>query len=432
MSALPQTLFASAFEAEADSPALAEAAALIDDATLAALTRRFAATAADHDLAGRFPHDNFEELQRLGLIGLVAPAAWGGGGATLAEARRVIAAVAAGEPATALVLTMTYLQHQALRHPASRWPAHLREAVARSGVREGALANALRVEPQLGSPARGGLPGTVARREGDAWVIDGHKLYTTGIERLSWLLVWGRTDEPQPRVGFFLVPGKAPGVRTIASWDHLGLRASGSHEAVLAGVRVPLDHAVDIRPPAQWAPAAATAAEAEAFARQQAWMATLLGSLYDAVAGAARDWLLGFLQSRAPGSLGAPLATLPRAHEKVGEIEALLRTNRALLDDLAARVDAGQAPTPTDSGLVKHTVGTQAIAAVELALQLSGNHGLSRQNPLERHHRDVLCARIHTPQSDAALVAAGQQALAAAARAVPDRPTAGPAATIRA
>ncbi|WP_295550185.1 acyl-CoA dehydrogenase family protein [uncultured Pseudacidovorax sp.] len=414
MSALPQTLYASALEADADSPALAEAAAHVDDTTLAALTRRFAATAADHDLAGRFPHDNFEELQRLGLIGLVAPTAWGGGGATLTEARRVIAAVAAGEPATALVLTMTYLQHQALRHPASRWPAHLGEAVARSGAREGALVNALRVEPQLGSPARGGLPGTVARREGDEWVIDGHKLYTTGIERLSWLLVWGRTDEPEPRVGFFLVPGMAPGVRAIASWDHLGLRASGSHEAVLEGVRIPVDHAVDIRTAAQWAPQAATTAEAEAFAQQQAWMATLLGSLYDAVARAARGWLLGFLRSRAPGSLGAPLSSLPRVQEKVGEIEALLHSNRVLLDDLAARTDAREIAAPAQSGLVKHTVVTNAITAVELALQLSGNHGLSRLNPLERHHRDVLCARVHTPQSDAALVAAGRQVLAAA------------------
>jgi len=51
------------------------------------------------------------------------------------------------------------------------------------------------------------------------------------------------------------------------------------------------------------------------------------------------------------------------------------------------------------------------VRAVEIALQLSGNHGLARQNPLERHHRDVLCSRIHTPQNDAILVAAGARAL---------------------
>ncbi|HEM8498593.1 TPA: acyl-CoA dehydrogenase, partial [Burkholderia multivorans] len=45
-----------------------------------------------------------------------------------------------------------------------------------------------------------------------------------------------------------------------------------------------------------------------------------------------------------------------------------------------------------------------------------GNHGLSRRNPLERHYRDVLCSRVHTPQDDAIAVAAGRAALDAAAR----------------
>ncbi|OEZ28313.1 acyl-CoA dehydrogenase family protein [Variovorax boronicumulans] len=386
----------------------------VDPAVLARLSAQFAATAEDHDRSGAFPRQNFEALQAHGLIGLVAPAAYGGGGATLATARRVIAAVARGEPATALILTMTYLQHQALARRESRWPAHLRERVARDAVAHGALINALRVEPALGSPARGGLPGTVARRTPEGWRIDGHKLYTTGIEGLSWLAVWARTDEAAPRTGVFLVPRDAPGIRVIASWDHLGLRASGSHEVVFEDVAIAADHAVDLRAPADWAPGAGSQTDIDAHAAQQAWMVVLLGSLYDAVARAARDWLVDFLNRRAPGSLGAPLASLPRVQEQVGEIEALLRTNRVLLDDAAAAVDSGHTPHATDSGLLKHTVTTHAIRVVELALQLSGNHGLTRQNPLERHYRDVLCSRIHTPQNDAILVAAGQRALQAA------------------
>ncbi|MDP9916820.1 alkylation response protein AidB-like acyl-CoA dehydrogenase [Variovorax boronicumulans] len=385
----------------------------VDPAVLARLSDQFASTAADHDRSGAFPRQNFEALQAHGLIGLVAPAAYGGGGATLATARRVIAAVARGEPATALILTMTYLQHQALARHESRWPAHLRERVARDAVAHGALINALRVEPALGSPARGGLPGTVARRTPEGWRIDGHKLYTTGIEGLSWLAVWARTDEAAPRTGVFLVPRDAPGIRVIASWDHLGLRASGSHEVVFEDVAIATDHAVDLRAPADWAPGAGSQTDIDAHAAQQAWMVVLLGSLYDAVARAARDWLVDFLNRRAPGSLGAPLASLPRVQEQVGEIEALLRTNRVLLDDAASAVDSGHTPPAADSGLLKHTVTTHAIRVVELALQLSGNHGLTRQNPLERHYRDVLCSRIHTPQNDAILVAAGQRALQA-------------------
>ena len=383
----------------------------IDDALLSRLCAQFAETAADHDRAGRFPHDNFATLQRHGLVGLTVPVVHGGRGATLADARRVIGAVARGEPATALILTMTYLQQLAIGRADSRWPRHLRERVARDSAENGALVNALRVEPALGSPARGGLPGTVGTRTAEGWTINGHKLYTTGIEGLRWLSVWGRTDDPVPQVGTFLVPRDAPGIRVIGSWDHLGLRASGSHEVVFEDVKVPLDHAVDLRAPEDWIPGNGSASDIDAYAQQQAWMVVLLGTLYDAVARAAEVWLLGFLQARAPGSLGAPLATLPRVQEQVGEIQALLRTNRVLLDHAAAEVDAGRLPAATDSGLLKYSVTANAIRAVEIALQLSGNHGLSRQNPLERHHRDVLCARIHTPQNDAILVASGKAAL---------------------
>ena len=384
-----------------------------DAAALARLTALFASTAADHDRDGGFPRANFIELQSRGLIGLVVPRALGGGGADLATARRVIAAVAQGEPATALILTMTWLQLQGLGRRDGRWPAALRERVQRDAVERGALINSLRVEPDLGSPARGGLPATVARRVDGGWRLSGHKLYTTGIEGLSWLAVWGRTDEAAPRVGTFLVPRAAAGVRVIASWDHLGLRASGSHEVVFEDVALPLDHAVDLRAPADWAADAGGPADVAAHALQQAWMTVLLGALYDGVARAACDWLVDFLNRRAPGSLGAPLASLARVQEHVGEIEALLHVNRVLLDRAAADVDAGRPPGAIDSGLLKHTVTTQAIRAVEAALKLTGNHGLSRRNPLERHHRDVLCGRVHTPQDDAVLAAAGRRALQA-------------------
>ncbi|MCA8302272.1 acyl-CoA/acyl-ACP dehydrogenase [Burkholderia seminalis] len=393
-----------------------------NDARVAALLDRLApdlaADAARNDADGRFPHENFARLHRAGLIAQVVPREHGGAGATLARASRIVAAIARADPATALVLTMTYLQHRALGRADNRWPAPVRRAVFDSAVAHGALINALRVEPALGSPSRGGLPATIARRDGDGWRLSGHKLYSTGIPALRWLAVWARTDEREPRVGVFLVPrdrdADGERIRVIESWNHLGLRASGSHEVVFDDVRLPADHAVDVRAPGEWAVSAATHADADAQADQQAWMVVLLGSLYDAVARASRDWLVEFATTRAPSGLGAPLATLPRVQEAVGEIEGWLHTNRVLLDDLVARTDAGNAPSVTTSGLVKRTVTEHAIRTVEQALKLSGNHGLSRANPLERHYRDVLCSRVHTPQDDAIAVAAGRAALDAA------------------
>jgi alkylation response protein AidB-like acyl-CoA dehydrogenase len=83
-----------------------------------------------------------------------------------------------------------------------------------------------------------------------------------------------------------------------------------------------------------------------------------------------------------------------------------------LIDSIAAQADRDIASVaPADASVVKLTVTDNAIAAVGLALELIGNPGLSRANPLERHHRDVLCSRVHTPQNDMILLAAGRQSL---------------------
>ncbi|MBD1551258.1 acyl-CoA dehydrogenase family protein [Pseudomonas typographi] len=368
------------------------------DAQLQAITQQLAEGAAAIDRSGAFPAANFALLHRHGLLALTVPRALGGAGADLATARRVITAVARGEPSTALILVMHYLQHARLQDD-SRWPAHLRERVARDAVLDGALLNALRVEPELGSPARGGLPATVARRTAEGWRLSGSKIYSTGSYGLTWYVVWARSDEAEPRVGGFLVHKDSPGIRVVEEWDHLGMRGTCSHRVEFTDVLLPLDHAVAVGP--------AHAPHAETNDEALLWMAVLLTSVYDAVAQAARDWLVAFLQQRTPANLGAPLASLPRFQERLGRIDTLLFANRSLLDNAAA----GQVAA-AHAGQVKQLVSSNAIAAVELAIEAVGNPGLSRHNPLERHYRDVLCSRVHTPQDDSVFTAVGQAALA--------------------
>ena len=365
------------------------------DALLAQLTTEFAASAADYDRSGDFPHANLARLQEHDLLSLTVPANLGGAGASLPQALKVVRAVARGEPSTALVLVMQYLFHHRLQGNPN-WPPALREQVAREAVRDGALINSLRVEPELGTPARGGLPGTLATRSDDGWLINGSKIYSTGSPGLTWLAVWARSDETPPRVGVWLVRRDTPGVRVGALWNHLGMRATGSHEIVFDNVVVPAGHAVDIQLPG--APGAGLDALG------MAWMSVLLSAVYDGVARAARDWFVHWASTRVPANLGAPLASLAPFQQTLGRIDALLFSNRVLLDATAhiERVALDEAP------LVKYTVTNQAIEAVQLAVEASGNPGLSRDNPLERHYRDVLCARIHTPQNDSVLQGAGR------------------------
>ena len=360
-----------------------------------ALAASFALTAGAHDRDGSFPFENFHALHGAGLLTATAP---DGENAGLHRACGLVAAVAEGCASTALIFAMQLIT---LKLSAS-WPDAPRRRLLDSVRASGALVNALRVEPALGTPARGGLPETVARRTPDGWRLTGRKIYSTGAPGLQWGVVTVRTDEEPVRTGLLLVPMDAPGVRIVESWDQLGLRASGSHDVVFDAVFGPGENAGDRRPLAAWT---------QPDPASVAWNTTVIAALYTGVATAARNWVVRFLRERVPSNLGAPLATLPRMQEAMGAVEALLATSRRAIASVAADHDAGIPVAAFEFGLVKTQCAENSIAAVEGALKLCGNHGLSRAHPLERHMRDVLCARVHTPQPDAAYAAAGRALL---------------------
>ena len=365
------------------------------------LASEFAARAAQHDRDASFPFENFKELSEAGLLALTVPTALGGAGAGALDAARIIGIFGKADPSTALVLSMHYIQHLVMAR-STRWPGRLSRKLAREAVEGVALINALRVEPDLGSPARGGLPATIARKTETGWRLSGRKIYSTGAPILKWYAVWAKTDEPETRVGLFLVPAGLPGTRIVETWDHLGLRASGSHDVVFEDVVFPLDHEIDVRKPDEWRVPDFT---------QSTVHAIFVAAIYDGIARAARDWLIDFLKSRVPSNLGAPLATLPRVQEVVGGIEARLAVNARLIDSFAGDFDDGVLLSASESNIVKLTVTNNAVAVIEAALSLTSNHGLTRANPLERHYRDVLCGRVHTPQDDATRSIAGRLAL---------------------
>lgn len=376
------------------------AADALDRAT--ELSRRFAATAAEADRSARLPDENFRLLHEAGLLALTCRAEWGGDGLGVSAACRVVEEVARGEPSTALILAMQYVHHGA---PAvhGRWPRATHERLTREAVERGALVNTVRAEPELGTPSRGGLPGTLATRTEGGWSLSGRKLYATGSQVLSYYLCAVQVDEGTPREANFVVPADAPGLSLVETWDHLGMRATGSHDLVLDGVLLPEEMALEIKPAGPPLPDPATGT----------YNNLVIAAVYNGVARAARDWLVRYLNDRTPTNLGASLATLPRMQMAVGEIEGLLFTNERLIHGLAVEVEADGYPIrgAVSSALSKTIAANNAIAVVEGALKLVGNPGLSRHNPLERHHRDVLCARIHVPQEDMALLMAGKAAL---------------------
>jgi alkylation response protein AidB-like acyl-CoA dehydrogenase len=365
----------------------------VDLDRLPEVTRALAATAERNDRTADFPADGIAVVHQAGLLTATVARRYGGQGNGLADTARILGALGRGDPSVALISAMTMFTHAA-QAAAPTWPDDVYRSALAESVTEPVLINALRVEPELGTPARGGLPKTVAASTGDGWRVTGRKIFSTGAEGLRFMAVWARTDDAEPRAGSFLVRNDAPGISVERSWDHLGLRASRSDDVTFDAT-----------------PAVAAILDGRPDTSLMAWNSLGLSALYLGVAAAAQDWLIKFLSERTPASLGAPLATLPRFQQAVGEIESALGSAVDLVDAVARRVDDGDESAVTRAPAVKLTATRAAISSVEQALALTGNNGLSRKNPLERHYRDVLCSRVHTPQDDSIAVAAGRAAL---------------------
>ncbi|MEU5692101.1 acyl-CoA dehydrogenase [Actinosynnema sp. NPDC020468] len=379
---------------------------LTDDA-LAAVAAEIAETAAEYDRTAGVPVRGLAVAHRAGLLTATVARRHGGAETGPRDTARILAALGEGDPSVALIAANTLMAH-ASQAANPHWPAAFHDdLLARSAVGP-APVNAIRAEPDLGAPARGGLPKTTARRTASGWVLDGHKAYATGGTALAYHVVWAVADEPDgdpaaPRVGHVLVPGDRPGITWHDTWDHLGLRASNTHDVTYEGVELPPEAFVEIPRGADgvYRDPAATAGPGS------------LGhvALYVGVARAARRAFADFAHSRVPAALGRPIATTERIQSVAGEVDLWIAQAETLLHGALLRLEAGEESVLPQLSVIKVAIARSVVTAVQTAVAALGNPALSRHHPLERHLRNVLCVRVHPPQEDTALLAAGRRVL---------------------
>ena len=133
--------------------------------------------------------------------------------------------------------------------------------------------------------------------------------------------------------------------------------------------------------------------------------------LYVGVARAARSAFREFTRSRVPTALGKPIAETERIQTVAGEIDLQIATAETLLYGTLLRVANGDESVGPQITVIKSAINRAVISATQTAVAALGNPGLTRHNALERHLRNALCVRVHPPQEDAALLAAGRRVL---------------------
>ncbi len=366
------------------------------------LSQKFAARAAQHDVEGSFPYENYDDMRAAGYPKLSIPVELGGWGAGLLDCVKAQEILAIGDGSTALAIAM-HVHVIGWAAQAEQWNGDLFAELCKDVVARGALVNSCATEPELGSPSRGGKPMTTARRMDDNWIINGRKTYSSMAPALDYFIIPAAVVG-EDTVARFLVPRQA-GVQIEAAWDSMGLRAIGNNDVILKDVCVP-----DRMRIGEYALSGSGPSKPVI----NAWSTLIFGAVYLGIGAAAHQAALQFAHERVPTALGRPIATLESIQRRLGEGEMALQTARSVLYRAAEQWE--QHPEDRDSLgetliVAKIFATNQAINIVDAAMRAVGGVSMTRSLPLERYYRDVRAGLYQPPHDDTALPLLGRMAL---------------------
>jgi alkylation response protein AidB-like acyl-CoA dehydrogenase len=354
------------------------------------------------ELGDAFDPRAADAIVAAGLHHLVVPTDKGGLGARMVDAARVLATLGAIDGATGLGFAMQVHVTGALVDSAGV-DQGLVDRVMRAVVADGALLNNAATEEGGGSPARGAIPGTIARRGPDGTTrLTGEKTWVTWLPNLTHAFVAARVEGSDPvEVGSWLVDLVADGVTRRPGFEAMGMRGSASGRLLLEDVVVADDSLQFTRAagrPDPRGPAPTT------------WFGIAIAATYLGVGEGARRDVVQWALDRRPGDGSTAVADIPSVQLRIGRLDAALRTARVVVLDVARRWDAAiagndaadLAAAAADVALAKVVATRAAVDATDEALRIAGGPGFLAGR-LERAFRDARAGLINPPLEDVAL-----------------------------
>ncbi|MBT2758692.1 acyl-CoA/acyl-ACP dehydrogenase [Mesobacillus foraminis] len=352
---------------------------------MGSLAGRFAERAANLDEEGGFPFANIDDLRKSGYTSLTVPKRYGGEEISLYEMVRLQERLAAGDGSTALSIgwhmgIMKNLGEKKL------WDEEIYRKVCKEAL-AGALLNGAASEAGTGSPTRGGRPQTTAEKDGQYWVLNGRKTFTTMSPVLDYFIV-SASAQDSDKTGNFLIHRSAEGLSIEETWDSVAMRGTGSHDLVLKNVRISEEYFVE-----EFVPGKKGA---------NGWLLHI-PACYLGIAWAAQTYAVQFANEYSPNSIQGTIIDIPAVRQRIGEMELELMKSRHFLYSVAKQWDSSseedRAQMSPELGAVKLEVTNGAIRVVDLAMRIVGARSLSQKNPLQRYYRDVR-AGLHNPPMD--------------------------------
>ncbi|MEU0540402.1 acyl-CoA dehydrogenase family protein [Nocardia sp. NPDC005978] len=252
-------------------------------------------------------------------------------------------------------------------------------------------------EPEGGSDVRNLR--TRAVRDGDDWVIDGHKMWIGNGGIADVHVVNAVVDEELGHRGqaLFVVPGGTPGLELVRKLDKLGCRASHTAELRFDRVRVPADHLLGGADKLEHKLAKAHAANGDGGRTSSATLGTfnqtrpMVAAQALGIARAALEYMTDYANRRE--AFGAAIIHHQGIAFPIADLATRIDAAR-LLTWRAAWMAANGVPFERGEGsMAKLAASEVAVDATERAIQTMGGWGYITDHPVEKWYRD---AKLYT------------------------------------
>jgi acyl-CoA dehydrogenase len=242
-------------------------------------------------------------------------------------------------------------------------------------------------EPMQGGGSDPKMLQTTAVKDGDEWVINGHKWWTSDGQDADFFLVMARTDldaHPYEGTSIILVPTDTDGVDVVRNYGHIGghgitERTGGHAEVKYENVRVPVENTVG--------------GEGEGF--RVAQMRLGGGRLthcmrYSGMARRSLEIAKAYLSERE--AFGSTLEEKQALRHRIAQAETELHAVRTMSRHAARELDRSDARI--EVAMAKMYAANVTNEIIDLAVQCCGGNGIAKDLPLAYFYEDVRGFRI--------------------------------------
>ena len=338
-----------------------------------------APTAAERDEEERFDRELFDQMAELGLTGIPWPEEYGGIGSdylayviAIEELSRVCASTG-----------VTLSAHTSLAGwPIFKFGTEEQKQKFLRPMAEGKKIGAYGLtEPGSGSDA-GGMK-TIAKRDGDHYILNGSKIFITNGGIADIYVVFALTDPESKQRGTsaFIVESDTPGFSVGKKESKLGIRSSPTTEIMFEDCRIPVENLLG--------------EEGQGFGVA---MQTLDGGR-NGIAAQAVGIAQGALDAsveyaRERHQFGKPIAAQQGIGFKLADMATDVEAAR-LLTYQAAWLESEGLPYGKESAMSKVFAGDTAMRVTTEAVQVFGGYGYTKDYPVERYMRDAKITQIY-------------------------------------